>query len=128
MDRQLLISLQVEKSHRILAEADEMVNLQHWDIAANRYYYACFHMLQALFISRGIPAKSHEGSLTQLGQQFIMPGLLDKKYGRFFSRMIQLRQKADYNSIAEVAQSEILEMAPMSKEFIAQVENLISMA
>ena len=67
-------------------------------------------------------------SLTQLGQQFIMPGLLDKKYGRFFSRMIQLRQKADYNSIAEVAQSEILEMAPMSKEFIAQVENLISMA
>lgn len=66
MDRNLLISLQTSKAHRILDGAEEMVDLRHWAIAANRYYYACFHMLQALFISRGIPAKSHEGTLTQL--------------------------------------------------------------
>lgn len=54
MDILLLISLQKEKSHRILDQADEMVMLRHWDIAANRYYYACYHMVQALFIKYGI--------------------------------------------------------------------------
>ena len=48
-----------------------------------------------------------------------------KKYGRFFSRMIQLRIKADYNSIAEVTEAEVPEMAPLSANFIASVEALL---
>ena len=108
-----------------LSDANDMVDQQRWDLAANRFYYACYHMLQALFISRGISAKSHDGSLTHLGQDFIISGQIDKKFGRFFSRMVQLRHKADYNSIAEVTKDEVLEMQPLSKEFIEQVETVI---
>lgn len=125
MDRDLLIKLQKEKAYKILKEADDMVEQQRWDIAANRYYYACYHILQGLFISRGLSAKSHEGSLTHLGQSFILPGLVDKKFGRFFARMVQLRHKADYNSIAEVTESEVLEMAPLSREFVEQIDGII---
>ena len=125
MDKELLIKLQREKSHRILSQADDMVEQMRWDIAANRFYYACYHMLQGLFISRGLSAKSHDGSLTHLGQDFIMQGIVDKKFGRFFARMVQLRQKADYNSVAEVSEEEIKEMAPMAKEFVEAIENLL---
>ncbi|MBO4463430.1 MAG: HEPN domain-containing protein [Prevotella sp.] len=125
MDKDLLIKLQEEKSYRMLAEADDMVQQCRWDIAANRYYYACYHMLQGLFISRGIPAKTHEGSLTHLGQDFILAGIIDKKFGRFFARMVQLRHKADYNSVAEVTKEEVLEMAPLSKEFIEKLVEII---
>ena len=51
-----------------------------------------------------------------------------KTYGQritVFSRMVQLRHKADYNSIAEVTEDEVLEMQPLSKEFIEQVESVI---
>ena len=61
MDKQLLISLQTTKAYKFLEEANEMVNQKRWDLAANRYYYACFHMVQAAFISRGISTKTHEG-------------------------------------------------------------------
>lgn len=125
MDKELLITLQKEKSHKMLSDADAMVDQKRWDIAANRFYYACYHILQALFISRGVSAKTHDGSLTHLGQDFILSGEIDKKFGRFFSRMVQLRHKADYNSIAEVTKEEVLEMQPLSKEFIEQVENII---
>ena len=80
--------------------------------------YACYHIVHAAFITRGITTKTHDGTLTELGRNFILPGLLDKKYGRFFARMIQLRLKADYNSIAEVSETEVLEMAPLSHEFV----------
>ncbi len=125
MDKELLIKLQKDKSHRMLAEANDMVQQERWDIAANRYYYACYHMLQGLFISRGLSAKSHDGSLTHLGQDFILTGLIDKKFGRFFARMVQLRHKADYNSIAEVTKNEIMELEPLSKEFVEEVEKII---
>ena len=48
--RVLLVNLQAEKAKRFLAQADEMVGLKHWDLYANRYYYACFHAVQALFV------------------------------------------------------------------------------
>lgn len=49
--KKTLVGLQVEKAKRFLAQADEMVELKHWDLAANRYYYASFHAVQALFIA-----------------------------------------------------------------------------
>ena len=118
MDRKLLVTLQKEKAYRFLQEADEMVLQQRWDLAANRYYYSCYHMVHAAFITKGIATKTHEGTLTELGKNFILTGLFDKKFGRFFSRMIQLRLKADYNSIAEVSEAEVREMAPLSHEFV----------
>ncbi len=125
MDINLLVNLQKEKSHKMLRDADAMVEQRRWDIAANRFYYACYHMLQGLFIARGLSAKSHDGSLTHLGQDFILTGQIDKKFGRFFARMVQLRQKADYNSIAEVTEGEVLEMQPLAREFVGQVEAII---
>ena len=125
MDKQLLISLQTTKAYKFLEEANEMVNQKRWDLAANRYYYACFHMVQAAFISHGISTKTHEGCLTELGKNFILTGELDKQFGRFFSRMIQLQMKADYNSVAEVTEAEVLEMAPLSASFINSIKTLL---
>lgn len=124
MDAKLLIKLQIEKSQRFLQEADDMVQQKRWSLAANRYYYACYHMVHAVFISRGITTKTHDGTLTELGKHFILTGQLDKKYGRFYARMIQLRIKADYNSIAEVTEAEVLEMSPLSHDFVTALETL----
>ena len=55
-----------------------------------------------------------------------MTGQLDKKYGRFFARMIQLRIKADYNSIADITEDEVLEMAPLSHDFVKAVGELVN--
>ena len=125
MDAPLLIKLQTEKAERFLAEGDDMVHQQRWDMAANRFYYACYHMVHAVFITHGIVAKSHDGTLTELGKNFILTGLLDKKYGRFYARMIQLRIKADYNSVAEVSADEVLEMAPLSHDFVDSLRQLL---
>ena len=126
MDAELLIKLQVEKSDRLLQEGDDMVLQKRWDMAANRYYYACYHMVHAAFITRGISTKTHDGTLTELGKNFILTGQLDKKYGRFYARMIQLRIKADYNSVADVTEAEVLEMAPLSREFVDSLRPLLA--
>ena len=126
MDSNLLIKLQTEKAQRFLQEADDMVLQKRWDLAANRFYYACYHIVHAAFITHNIATKSHDGTLTELGRQFIMTGQLDKKYGRFYARMIQLRIKADYNSIADITEDEVLELAPLSHDFVKAVGGLVN--
>ena len=39
--------------------------------------------------------------------------------------MVQLRHKADYNSVAEVSEDEVLELAPLSKEFVEKIESIL---
>lgn len=38
MDKELLIKLQKEKSYKMLSDANDMVDQQRWDLAANRFY------------------------------------------------------------------------------------------
>ena len=59
MDKELLIKLQTEKARRFLSQADQMMGMEIWELAANRYYYACFHAVQALFVKNDINAHSH---------------------------------------------------------------------
>lgn len=55
-ERKTMVGLEMEKADRFLKQASMMTDMEQWDIAANRYYYACFHAVQALFIIKDYPA------------------------------------------------------------------------
>ena len=122
-----LVGLQLEKAHRFLAQADEMYSMQYWDLAANRYYYACYHAVQGLFIANGLPAtKKHSGTVTQFSLHFVKTGKVETTYGSFLARMMQLRQKADYNCAYDISEKDLAEQVSLSKEFVKKVEELLA--
>lgn len=126
-DIKTLVNLQIEKSHRFLDQANEMYSMRYWDLAANRYYYACYHAVQALFIANGLPAtKKHSGTVTQFSLHFVKSGKVEPTYGSFLARMMQLRQKADYNCAYDISESDLLEQVTLSKEFIKKIEELLA--
>lgn len=125
--KQTLITLQMEKAHRFLIQADEMYGMQHWDLAANRYYYACYHAVQGLFIAKELPAtRKHSGTVTQFSLHFVKAGIVEPIYGSFLARMMQLRQKADYNCAFDITEKDLGEFVTLSKAFIDVVENLLN--
>ena len=65
-ERNTLVRLQMEKSHLFLQQADEMYKQHYWDIASNRYYYACYHAVQALLIKNGLSSHTHMDSSLHL--------------------------------------------------------------
>lgn len=124
-DRKSLITHHREKAHHTLRQAHQMMDLEQWDLAVNRFYYACFHMVHSLLISRGLSAHTHAGTSTVFGQHFVKTGLVDLSYGRFFATMVQLRQKADYNSVANITEQDARDIVDMSCSFVEKVESLI---
>ena len=125
-ERKVMVGLQMEKAHRFLDQADEMCKQHYWDIATNRYYYACYHAVQALLIKNGLYAHTHDGLLTQLGLHFVKPGIIDKEYGAFMSRMEQLREKGDYNCFYAITEEEIETIIKPTKELIQKIEELLA--
>ena len=93
--RDILVNREKERALHYLSQADEMLSLGHWDLAANRQYYACLHAVQALFVRKGIGGQTHKGIINQFSLHFVKSGLVSMEQGSFLSRLMQLRQKAD---------------------------------
>ena len=124
-DRKTMVGLEMEKADRFLKQAGMMCEMEQWDIAANRYYYACFHAVQALFIFNGLASRRHSGMLTQLGLHFIKTGILEDRLGAFLTRMEQLREKGDYNCLFDVTKDELLTFVEPAHELIDKITQLI---
>lgn len=125
-ERNSIVCLHIDKAHRFLAEAGKMVELKMWDLAANRFYYACFHAAQAALAHSGLSAHTHSGTISVFGQNFVRTGKIGRELGAFFSRMEQLRMKADYNCNYEVSQDEVESMIQPATSFIKAIENIVS--
>lgn len=70
-ERASLVMLRMDKAKRFLREAEQMLEMELWDLAANRFYYACFHATQALLICYGLSAHTHAGTLGVFGIHFV---------------------------------------------------------
>ena len=124
-ERKILVDMQVERAHRFLNQADEMMKMGYSDMAVNRFYYACFHIVQALFIQREIVAHTHSGMSTQFSKYFVKTGLVEIEDGSFLARLFQLRQKADYNCAYDITKEEALSLKEPTHRFVEKIVKLI---
>lgn len=125
-ERSSLVTLHLEKAKVFLTQADEMFGMKYWDIASNRYYYDCFHAVQALLIQNGLSCKTHDGLIACFGLNFVKTGIISSHLVSFLARMEQLRQKGDYNCIYSISEDEISTMKSPAQELIETIELLLN--
>lgn len=102
-----------------------MMEMGYSDMAVNRYYYACFHIVQALFIKKEILAHTHSGMLTQFSFHFVKTEKVSLEDGSFLARLFQLRQKADYNCAYDITKEEALSLMEPTHVFVEKIKKLI---
>ena len=82
-EKKSIIAYRVQKADSVFIEASDNATMNHWNLVANRLYYAVFHMASALLIDKGFTSKTHSGVICLLGQEFATKGLLDKDDNAF---------------------------------------------
>lgn len=120
-ERTTLVGLQLEKALKNMTQADEMYKLHYFDLAANRYYYACFHALQALLLNIGSVCHTHAGLIAEFGKRFIKTGIMPEAFGQFISRLEQLREQGDYNCSYDITENEVANMITPAHELLDAV-------
>lgn len=125
-DRKVLMQLHLEKAHACLSDAEQLMEMDSVSAAANRFYYAVFHAIHALFVKNGIQSKSHHGTNAQFHQCFIKTGAIDPKFGHFIAVMENMREKADYDVIYDVSREDIEALKPLAHELVQVIEKLLT--
>ena len=124
-DKKVLTQLHLDKAHACLKDGEQLLQMDSVSAAANRFYYAVFHAIHALFVTNGIQSKSHNGTIAQFNQQFVKTGLIDPKFGHFVALMENMREKADYDVIYDVTREDLEALKPVSYELLTIIEQLL---
>lgn len=83
-------------------------------------------MASALLLDKGMSAKTHAGVIHLIGEKFIATGLLDKSYGKLFSRLYELRQSGDYDDMYDATEEEVLPYFEKVRMFLDEMKKLIT--
>ncbi|MDE6299766.1 MAG: HEPN domain-containing protein [Muribaculaceae bacterium] len=92
-----LIHYRIECCDNTLKESDCLAQFKMWPGALNRLYYACYYIVVALLLKKGIAVKTHAGVRTMFSLHFVKEGIVSSDSGKFYHSLFDLRHLSDYD-------------------------------
>lgn len=93
--------------------------------AINRVYYAAFYAATAWMIENGKVFNKHSGVRQAFHRELIKPGLIDKKWSKFYDRVFEDRNEGDYVPLTAFDDAYVRESIDLCREFLAAMRPLI---
>jgi len=93
--RQQLLAM-IQKGRRALQAAEDHAAHGDADFAASKAYYAVFHLMQAVLLTKGRTYSKHAGVISGFSEQFIKPGIVPMAFGEAIQRLRKHRELGDY--------------------------------
>lgn len=120
-----IINYRIERSLQAFKEAKDNVQLENWNLAVNRLYYAVFYMAMALNQQNGDSAKSHHGVFSIISKKYVATGILDKDSGGLYRRLFSMRQSGDYDDLFDWTQDDVVPLIDKTEKLLSDLQALI---
>jgi uncharacterized protein (UPF0332 family) len=124
-DKQELIDYRISRSKETYEEALILASNNHWNAVANRLYYSCFYIVNALLIKHDLNFSSHNGTKTEFHKSFVKTGLVSMNSGKLYSRLFNLRQEGDYMDFKRFDSDDIQPFINDVNKFLAEIADAI---
>jgi hypothetical protein len=119
------IKYRLEKAAEVYSDAALLATNERYNSAVNRLYYACFYVVNALLVSKGVKAQTHNGVKTQFFKLFIKTGKLEHKIGKLYAELFDWRQEADYADFIDFDAETVSVLLDKVENFISAVNSQI---
>ena len=101
-------------------------NMDRYESAANRLYYALFHATNSLPALKGAASNRHRGVKTLFDMHYIKTEIMDKKYSKLYNTVLEVREDSDYEDFYIIDKLEVDTNFVLVKEFIDYADVFIS--
>lgn len=101
-------------------------NMDRYESAANRLYYALFHTANAVLVLKDAVSSRHRGVKTLFDMHFIKTGIMDRKYSKLYNTVLEVREDSDYEDFYIIDKAEADSNFIQVKEFIDYADSFIT--
>jgi uncharacterized protein (UPF0332 family) len=124
-DKQELIEYRISRSKETFEEALLLASNNHWNAVANRLYYSCFYIVNALLIKNDLSYSSHNGVKTEFHKSYVKTGIVSMDSGKIYSRLFNLRQEGDYIDFQRFDGKDIEPFIEDVRSFLNEIESIL---
>lgn len=115
-----LMARRLAQAGEALSDAALLLEKSRLRAAINRAYYAMFYAVLALLHTTGLGTSKHSGAIALFDREFVKSGKLDKDLSRTLHDAFALRQRMDYDELAEPEPAEVIELLDNAREFVSR--------
>ncbi len=120
------VKKQLQLTDEALSDAIYLLQDNRLKAAANRAYYAMFHVVLAALDTVGVRRpKTHRGAINLFSQHYVRTGKMDRAFAKDLQDAYDLRQQSDYEVFAVVGEEPVKEIIDRAGAFINQVRILL---
>lgn len=88
-------------------------------------YYAMYSSALALLLKKDISPKTHDGTLRQLGKEYVKEGLLSRESYRYIYDARSIRNKSSYDYSMNFTEELAEELILNAEKFISEAESIL---
>jgi len=119
------VELIFKRALELLKVAEFTLNNDFFPDSINRSYYAVFYAAKALLVKKGVITKTHSGTIHKFGLEYVINGKFDKEIGKFFSKLGEDRDKADYDYSHNITEEKARTDFKNAKKFVEECRKFL---
>lgn len=120
------IATRLTRAQEDLATARDNLTGGHLRGAANRAYYAVFHVASAALLWLDIERARHSGVQSAFGEFLVKPRHVEPEFGRIYTRARQAREEQDYDlDAAPLTPEDAEQIVSEAERFVARIERYL---
>ena len=115
----------LEKASRSVQAAEHLAKDGDAEFSVGRAYYAMFYAAQALLNELTLRFRKHSGVHNAFAEQFIKPGLMDKRYHRWLVAAFNKRITGDYGIESDLTAEDASLLIGQAREFLGVAKQFL---
>jgi len=124
--RRSYIAIRFTKARDDLITARDDTQRGHWRGAANRAYYAVFHVASAALLWLDIERARHSGTQAAFNEFLVKPGKIETEFGKIYSRARKMREAQNYDLLAApLTQEDAEQIVADAERFLTRLERYL---
>jgi uncharacterized protein (UPF0332 family) len=115
----------LEKASRSVQAAEHLAKDGDAEFAVGRAYYAMFYAAQGLLNEKALRFRRHAGVHNAFAEQFIKPGLIDRRYHRWLIAAFNKRIAGDYGIESDLTAEDASLLIGQAREFLRAAQQFL---
>ena len=125
-NKKALSALRLEKADEALSDAQMLLELGRYNLAANRSYYAVFYAMRAVLALDGIDRKHHSGVIAEFRRLYIKTGIFESEMSDIIRDLFDLRTDSDYDDFFVASKEEVAEQVTNAQSFLRSIRSYLN--
>jgi len=96
-DTNYAIKMMLKKAREKLKTAEINYEFERYEDSISRAYYAVFHAISAVLLSKGLTYSSHSQTIGSFNREFIKTEIFPKQFSKYIQKLFNERQTGDYD-------------------------------